>query len=412
MNRYIKLFIVIVVAIIGYFTYLYIKEKTTDWGHKVVLCVPVYGQSLALGEEAVRITNFDSLKIKYNGRIVNENLSYQFGCYSDKNWKIHIKRFIHDHKRSFELSIYSMSEVLASKLGNDTIICIFPGGMGATPIWKFQKTGHIYARFLSDIENAYKQAKKRDWDFYLPAICWMQGESDIVDYTEGNYKEMLKQICTNINKDVKRITHQKNDIRFICYQPNCLSLAPKFDKNDYQCIETRVAQDFVDLIVDDTLFWASGPTYPYHFVEDRVHIDALGQQHIGFLEAEAVLNIIRRGDKTYGVIPQTVFSQNNDILIKFHVPYPPLVFDTISVKHIENYGFSVITKDGKNILSDISIEGDTIRLSCKQSPINSRVRYAVNGKKKRSGYEHGPRGNLRDSQHTSNWCYQFDKLFN
>lgn len=54
MTRYIKLFIVIVVAIIGYFTYLFIKEKTTEEGHKVVLCLPVYGQSYALGEEAIR----------------------------------------------------------------------------------------------------------------------------------------------------------------------------------------------------------------------------------------------------------------------------------------------------------------------------------------------------------------------
>ena len=29
--------------------------------HRVVVCVPVYGQSLALGEEAERLTDFDSL---------------------------------------------------------------------------------------------------------------------------------------------------------------------------------------------------------------------------------------------------------------------------------------------------------------------------------------------------------------
>lgn len=36
-------------------------------GHKTVICIPVYGQSLALGEEAIRITDFDSLRINYNG---------------------------------------------------------------------------------------------------------------------------------------------------------------------------------------------------------------------------------------------------------------------------------------------------------------------------------------------------------
>ena len=36
--------------------------------HKTVICVPVYGQSLALGEEAIRITDFDSLSQYANGQ--------------------------------------------------------------------------------------------------------------------------------------------------------------------------------------------------------------------------------------------------------------------------------------------------------------------------------------------------------
>ena len=50
-------------------------------GHKVVVCIPVYGQSLALGEEAERITDFDSLANYANGRIVTENLDHHFGYY-------------------------------------------------------------------------------------------------------------------------------------------------------------------------------------------------------------------------------------------------------------------------------------------------------------------------------------------
>ena len=50
-----KVLLFVVILIIGYYIYDFIKEKTTDYGHKVVLCIPVYGQSLALGEEATRI---------------------------------------------------------------------------------------------------------------------------------------------------------------------------------------------------------------------------------------------------------------------------------------------------------------------------------------------------------------------
>ena len=65
---------VIILSVLSY--YIYNKEYSQDYGHKVVICIPVYGQSYALGEEAKRITDFDSLRIKYNGRIVTEKLDY------------------------------------------------------------------------------------------------------------------------------------------------------------------------------------------------------------------------------------------------------------------------------------------------------------------------------------------------
>ena len=43
-------------------------HKTDE--HKTVICIPVYGQSLALGVDAKLITDFDSLAIFADGRIV------------------------------------------------------------------------------------------------------------------------------------------------------------------------------------------------------------------------------------------------------------------------------------------------------------------------------------------------------
>ena len=212
----------------------------------------------------------------------------------------------------------------------------------------------------------------------------------------------------DLNKDIKTITHQKEDIHLICYQTNAVTKAEKFNSSNYNCIETRVAQATVELIKEDSLFWASGPTYPYNFVNEKIHIDAIGQQQIGKLEAEAALKLIRNESKSYGVIPQSISTEGNDVIIQMNVPNPPLVFDTIAVKPIEYYGFSVITGNNKNILSQVTIEEKSIRLHCTESPQNSKVRYAVNGERMKSGYKHGPRGNLRDSHPLRNWCYQFD----
>ena len=84
-----------------------------DYEHKTVLCIPVYGQSLALGEEAERITDFDSLAFYADGRIVNENLDHQFGYFDNNDTKQWLKKMTGYTKRAFELSIYYMAEVLA-----------------------------------------------------------------------------------------------------------------------------------------------------------------------------------------------------------------------------------------------------------------------------------------------------------
>ena len=81
--------------------------------NKVVICIPVYGQSLALGEEAQRVTDLDSLSNYANGRIVTESLNHDFGYFGNDNIKKNIKKLIGYKKRAFELSIYNMARILS-----------------------------------------------------------------------------------------------------------------------------------------------------------------------------------------------------------------------------------------------------------------------------------------------------------
>ena len=389
--------------------------------HRVVLCIPVYGQSLALGEEAERITDFDSLANYADGRIVTENLDHHFGYFENDELKEFAKKLVGYQKRAFELSVYNMAKVLADATGGDTLICIFPGGQGATAIANLSKGTAPYQKFIKDIQTAYEEATERGLQFVIPAICWMQGESDIVDYPDTDYRQMLQQIRKDMNDDINRITHQEHSIPFVCYQANSLSRAEHFNANSFKCPETDVPQVFVDLLHSDSLFWASGPTYPYTCVNEKIHIDAIGQQSIGALAAKSVLSILRGKEKFQGLIPLALSTNGNSITIRFHVPTPPLVLDTILVRKADHYGFSVINQQNQDIAETIVVDSNTVTINCTESPAECRIRYAVGGDYMKSGNQHGPRGNLRDSQgdvlYTNikgrkyplhNWCYQFD----
>lgn len=389
--------------------------------HKTVICIPVYGQSLALGEEAIRITDFDSLANYADGRIVTERLDHDYGYFDNNEFKKYAKRITHYQKRSFELTVYSMAKMLADSLGKDTLICIFPGGQGTTSIKNLSKGTNPYQDFIDDINIAYNKAQERGWNFMVPAICWMQGESDIEDYPHTNYKKLLKQFQIDISNDIKGITHQTSDVNIICYQTNNVSGGSRFRSNIFNCAESTVPQSQLELVRDDSLFWASGPTYPYDFARERIHIDGTSHQLHGQLVALTALDILRNQKQQRGLLPQEISYKENEIIIKFNVPCPPLTWDTLHVTPPTHFGFSAITPDNNDIVQSVCIQNDCVHILCSESPKECRVRYAINGERMKSGRLHGPRGNLRDSQGdyqkmtTSgkvyplhNWCWQFD----
>ena len=388
---------------------------------KAVVCIPVYGQSLALGVDAERITDFDSLTNYANGRIVTENLDHKYGYYDIDEMKLFFKKLLHHQKHSYELSVYSMAQWLTDNIGEDTLICIFPGGQDGTIIANLGKESKPYQKLIKDIKTAYKSSRGNGWEFEVPALCWMQGETDVNSYPGTNYRQLLLQFVEDINKDVKQITGQKKDIEIICYQTNSLTRAEHFNPLAYRCPETEVAQTQMELVRDNPQFHASGPTYPYDCVNDIIHIDGYGQQRHGILAALAVQDILRHQENRRGLFPNKIEYGDTEVIIEFNIPCPPLKFDTIQVVKVDNFGFSVITPDNRNIAQEATIQENNVHINCSEEPKGCRVRYAVNGDYMKSGRLYGPRGNLRDSQGDSllitiqgkdypiyNWCYQFD----
>lgn len=105
----------------------------------------------------------------------------------------------------------------------------------------------------------------------------MQGESDMYDYTNVDYKQKLNQFSFDINKDIKVITHQKQDIKIVSYQTNMLALCNEFCQNEYSLYETSIPQAQMELVRDNSFFVAGTPTYFLSFARERMHINAISQ---------------------------------------------------------------------------------------------------------------------------------------
>ena len=378
---------------------------------KVVVCVPVYGQSLAMGEESELVTDIDGLTEKWKGRLVGEGLDDEFGYYEDRSWKKKIKRLIRFDNRRYENSAFAMGESLAGAFGKDTMVCVFADGRGGTAISHLTKGSDPYDALIMDIQKSYKEAKERGMEFFVPAVFWMQGESDMFDYTRVDYRKILRQFAVDVNRDVKSITGQKRDVKIVGYQSCCLAKCYKFVPESYDCYEISVPQAQMQLIRDDSLFVAGTPVYFLDFVDDRIHLDGKSQTVVGRYNAAVVLDIVRYGYSSRGLYPVDVKSEGKMAIIEFNNNAGTLEFDTINVNKVKNYGFSVITPDNKDIAQKVTIVDNKIVIECNADTKGCRVRYGANGEKNKSGRRLGARGNLvrRYSSALPSWCYMFDE---
>ncbi len=422
-----KLAVIVLVMMLlagGFYTLVTLYGGRADVRGRVVLCIPVYGQSLALGEEAVRVTDFDSLSALGGGRIVTERMDHRFGFFCPEREKQLVKKLLKWHSRSFELSVYGMAELLVQHLGADTLVCIFPGGLGTTDLAGLGSSSSAYRRLMDDIGYACDYVERHGGRFLVPAICWMQGESDIANYPGTDYMQLLGKVVEDFNRDIMAITQQKDSVRMVCYQTNALSRGHLFDPQSFHCEEMEVPQTMVSMLRDNNLFWASGPTYLYDFAREAIHIDGFGQKRLGYLEGKAVLGILRGEARFRGLIPLSVegSADSSSVVVKMNVPCPPLRFDTTMVSKASCYGFSVVDSLGEDLAVGVRLMGDSVVIRCSRNPVGCKVRYAVNGEMAKSGNRHGPRGNLRDSQGETlsveikgrafplhNWCYQFEE---
>jgi hypothetical protein len=164
-----------------------------------------------------------------------------------------------------------------------------------------------------------------------------------------------------------------------------------------------------------------GPKYHYPYA-DGVHLTNEGYRHMGEDYAKAYRRVVLEGGTWEPVRPKQITRDGAVITVAFHVPSPPLAFDTSRVSDPGNLGFEY-ADDGPTTptIVQVALVGvDTVQITLSDVPTspNPRLRYAFTGTPNAyAGPQTGPRGNLRDSDATVslhgcvlyNWCIHFDE---
>lgn len=253
-----------------------------------------------------------------------------------------------------------------------------------------QSKGGYYKTSIDDVARAQKNAIARGMSYSVGAITWMQGEAngtfrlsrwdsalDRKDALEM-YKTDLINLYHDYQNDISSITGQSNRIPFFSYQT-----AGSFAG----IAQLQVGEQAIGI-------YLVGPTYMLPNAEnshynngnklvhgDGIHLTADGERWLGEQFGKVMRKVIFEKNEWQPLKPLDSWydASKQSVNIRFHVPNPPLVIDTLFLpKQTSGYGFVIYDEQNKvhDILKVTTVANDVITFILKQ-PINTGSRLFV-----------------------------------
>lgn len=245
------------------------------------------------------------------------------------------------------------------------------GAVSGQHISQFLKpSGPLYGRTQDGITKVNAAAGAGN-----VAVCgagWMQGEYDY-NVGEGGtnrkstYKASLNKLFDDWKTDILAITGQPYDFAKFVYQTGA-QYTVDIDQDGNPGLAIGMAQLEVSLERPDSFM--VGPTY--QTTDKGGHLDSNGSRWYGNLLAKVYHRVVHLGQDWEPLRPTRIEQFGKYIIMDFHVPEPPLVFDRpysgTSAVDIANYGFKVTDALGEIIIDRVQIIGKTqVKLTLRAS---------------------------------------------
>ena len=261
-------------------------------------------------------------------------------------------------------------------------------GEGAKSLDQLKKGTDYYGYLMDAVTNAKAIADAEHKIYTVDAVSWIQGTLD----ASG-----LSTLQNDLNTDIKAITGQTNDVKLITWQYEVHQIGW-----DYYSA-------YVGIHDINPNIYCAFPGYIIPHIDDgemqdnNIHFTSIGSLIAGEYMGIAFKRIILEGQDWKPMIPESAQIVGNNVILKLHVPEPPIKIDTNYVTEIKNYGFQLFDSSGNEKTIQVSLFGtDSIRIYCASGITGTdQIRYAYNPTKVHDNSYYPTdiaRGNICDSQ--------------
>ncbi|MFO0735959.1 MAG: hypothetical protein U0270_08765 [Labilithrix sp.] len=309
-------------------------------------------------------------------------------------------------------------------------------GRSGNTYWCLRKGGcnymtglnHPFDQGMQEVQSGLYLAKAQGKSYVVRAVVAIHGESDHYSYTAGNqefpnsgsdgtpgeiqnYADGLLEWQSDYETGVKEITRQSQPVPMFISQISGWNDAKTSKVAQFQ-LDAHVRAPGKVILV--------GPAYALELGQvDCLHYTNVGEQHLGEMFGKVYAKVVLEGRTWEPVRPQTVTRNGAELTVRFHVPEPPLVFDTSIVAATKDMGFEYLDGAGNvQAITKVELTGaDTVKITLASDAGPGHLTYAQNQTPSTCiGTPSGARGNLRDSDKTPsqhgfplyNWSVHFD----
>ena len=264
---------------------------------------------------------------------------------------------------------------------------------------------NLYNRYPSLMSQAHTAATNAGGDFLVPAFLWMQGESNQTT-DKATYLAALRQLISDVKADTIAETGQEDPPAIFMYQ----TTAPN-QNFDNTSLGVQMAQ--LECALNDNGVFMVGPNYPYPD-SNNLHLPSNSYRWMGSMFGKVMFRVLTLGQRWKPLHIRRATLRGREILIDYHVPHPPLVFEnpwlqdgwfigetttggTNTQYAVPDKGFTVRTAGGTDLtVSSVAIVSDTqILITLAAAPGELPNLFYANGRQSHFGH-----GCVRDSDPT------------
>lgn len=265
-------------------------------------------------------------------------------------------------------------------------------------------TGRAYAATLFEAGALTRLAKAAGKTYGVGVVVLTHGETDCNNDTYG---ASILQLLSDYNADIAAITGQTYQIpMYLSQQHGCPGAPACTASTDLRPSVNNVEWQMG--VQNEGEFVCTGPKYQYpaNADSDGLHLNVPGYQMLGEKTAEIYYQRAVLGQNWQPLQPINVSSSGQTVTVQFHVPVPPLNWDTtfdapVITEWVNGKGFELFTSTSNITITSVAISGDSVVITAGEALPTSglNVGYAItNQGKQLSNHSKAVRwGELRDS---------------